>query len=487
MNIKLSDYILENSISSASVEDIMLEQSIAEVEVTSCLLESYFRQYEIALYEEYDTEIEDIEKNVTVEESYSNDEEVIEIEDFFTESKKTETEPEAQETSEKPTEQTGYEIKVKEGHNKVIDQAIEKNQKMSLGSKILKGIGKFIASAVTWFMRAWNRFMGYLAGKKIDKFIKRLENMSKEEKDNFKAEFSTSMCRCVTKEDITVKIGGVFDQLIEFMNGTGKFVLENNLNDKINDPESAEMVRASIGLMGNLKDAIPNDFKLVNVRKPIPIVASGIMSGIFITYSKFMQGQQMFFTNFLKKLGERNKEKIGLTDERMNDLPELTKVVKRYRGLIKIVGTLLTSALNKAEKKSGYIDAGKGEYVELNWDQTYMNLKQWRESTDSKTVKLTRKAIDKKVFISNAADAIAADATAKPVLDLAKVTFSMYKELYAITLNQMSAATRYLGNAIKNIERTISTEAPSSEEPNEKKEVEIAEEYALPDTKYESY
>ena len=374
------------------------------------------------MYEEYDTEIEEIEKNVTVEESYSNDEEVIEIEDFFTESKKTETEPEAQETPEEPTEQKGYEIKVKEGHNKVIDQAIEKNQKMSLGSKILKGIGKFIASAVTWFMRAWNRFMGYLAGKKIDKFIKRLENMSKEEKDNFKAEFSTSMCRCVTKEDITVKIGSVFDQLIEFMKGTGKFVLENNLNDKINDPESAEIVRASIGLMGNLKDAIPNDFKLVNVRKPIPIVASGIMSGIFITYSKFMQGQQMFFTNFLKKLGERNKEKIGLTDERMNDLPELTKVVKRYRGLIKIVGT----------------------------------------------------AIDKKVFISNAADAIAADATAKPVLDLAKVTFSMYKELYAITLNQMSAATRYLGNAIKNIERTISTEAPSSEEPNEKKEVEIA-------------
>ena len=148
MNIKLSDYILENSISSASVDDIMLEQSIAEVEVTSCLLESYFRQYEIALYEEYDTEIEDIEKNVTVEESYSNNEEVIEIEDFFTESKETKTEPEASETT--------YEIKVKEGHNKVIDQAIEKNQKMSLGSKIIKGIGKFIASAVTWFMRACN-------------------------------------------------------------------------------------------------------------------------------------------------------------------------------------------------------------------------------------------------------------------------------------------------------------------------------------------
>jgi hypothetical protein len=48
MTIKLSDYILEQTISDASVDDIMIEQAVAEVEVASAMLEAYFKQ--VAMY-----------------------------------------------------------------------------------------------------------------------------------------------------------------------------------------------------------------------------------------------------------------------------------------------------------------------------------------------------------------------------------------------------------------------------------------------------
>ena len=49
MRIKFSDYILEQSISDASVSDITLEQSIAEAEVSMAICEAYMKQMDMSM------------------------------------------------------------------------------------------------------------------------------------------------------------------------------------------------------------------------------------------------------------------------------------------------------------------------------------------------------------------------------------------------------------------------------------------------------
>ena len=52
MTIKLEDFVLEQTISEASVIDIELEQAVAEVEVASALMEAYFKQLDMIEDEE---------------------------------------------------------------------------------------------------------------------------------------------------------------------------------------------------------------------------------------------------------------------------------------------------------------------------------------------------------------------------------------------------------------------------------------------------
>lgn len=52
MKIKLSDFILEQAISDASVDDIIIEQLSAEVDVCLALMEAYFKQYKMQVVEE---------------------------------------------------------------------------------------------------------------------------------------------------------------------------------------------------------------------------------------------------------------------------------------------------------------------------------------------------------------------------------------------------------------------------------------------------
>ena len=54
MIIKLSDYILEQSISEAEVNDIEIQKDLAEIEVLNCLCEYQFKLMNMNIYVESD-------------------------------------------------------------------------------------------------------------------------------------------------------------------------------------------------------------------------------------------------------------------------------------------------------------------------------------------------------------------------------------------------------------------------------------------------
>jgi hypothetical protein len=107
MTIKLSDYILEQSISQSEIADIAMEQAIAEIEVSMALCEAYFKQQSMGIVQEFD---------------------------------------------------------------------MEKSHP----------IIKFLTSIVNACFRAIMKFSGWVSEKRMNKLIKRLENMSNEEKEKFK-------------------------------------------------------------------------------------------------------------------------------------------------------------------------------------------------------------------------------------------------------------------------------------------------------------
>lgn len=70
MRIKLSDYILEQSISDTSVSDIALEQTKAEIEVSMAICEAYIKQMDMSVVMESSEETNDDEKYVHTKKTF---------------------------------------------------------------------------------------------------------------------------------------------------------------------------------------------------------------------------------------------------------------------------------------------------------------------------------------------------------------------------------------------------------------------------------
>lgn len=136
MIISLSNYIMEQDVSSASIDDIYEEQFAAQFDVASCIAEAYCKQLQM---------LEGVD------------------DDYFTESEYF-----AEEFDNKQTwEATGNKIK-------------------DFFGKIWTAIKNALATVANWFIHMFQKVKGFFTGnteEQVKKAVTKLENMSDEEKD----------------------------------------------------------------------------------------------------------------------------------------------------------------------------------------------------------------------------------------------------------------------------------------------------------------
>ena len=208
MNIKLSDFILEQTVSTASIIDIELEQAVAEVEVGSALLEAYFKQAE--MYEIYQEEFE-IPKGSPRENSERN------LENFRqSKEKSARTEEEIRQALESPAEASEPKMDAatkakltshrdeqdhEQAEEKHMPTAPNYGDNVRVSAMFDKGIKAFFKGIGSWFVKIWTKFIGWISEKRIDSLIKRLDKMTPSDRQTMKVEINLNYNTRVEKDE----------------------------------------------------------------------------------------------------------------------------------------------------------------------------------------------------------------------------------------------------------------------------------------------
>ena len=226
MNIKLSDFILEQTVSTASIIDIELEQAVAEVEVGSALLEAYFKQAEM----------------------YGK---------VYTESLEDEVEnSEIQDATDKK--------QVQQAEKTVMAQSQGTDVKVNTYESGIKAFFKGIGS---WFVKIWTKLIGWISEKRIDSLIKRLDKMTPSDRQTMKVEINLNYNTRVEKDEELS--GTTLDQTktyydVGFILDTGKDFIDILTKMKNNTWVSGEDVNSLISDIDEFKHNLGNTRKFNN-------------------------------------------------------------------------------------------------------------------------------------------------------------------------------------------------------------------------------
>ena len=236
MIIKLSDYIMEQTISTASVDDIEMEQVKAEIEVTSAICEAYFKQLDMMMFMEMDgtetdnTEMRDAVFNrlVAANQAKKSSEEPLPSAKArsvsgLQNSEGTETrEGKILGSAERPVGKfedvndgmsdelsnqndrlpQGKQFKDKKDvtktsadkrsgvYSRMSDELSNQNDRLKKGQQFgskddklaetSKGVGAFFKSIGSWFVKIWTQFIGWISEKRLNSIINKLKKMSAE-------------------------------------------------------------------------------------------------------------------------------------------------------------------------------------------------------------------------------------------------------------------------------------------------------------------
>lgn len=188
MIITMSDYLLEQEISTASCDDIVLEQAIAEFEVSCAIIEAYTKQFMMLEY-----------GNEFYQEKADDDDD-----------------------DEKP----GFFKKIKEGFKHLVD------------------------SIWTFLKNVWGRFMAFLNSGKNKVLNKKLQKMLNDDSEKL-ANFSVSLPEAAVRNIAIEKVSEYTNKFIELVNDReldpSKYAsLTSDLNTILNDwKDLADYVKAN--------------------------------------------------------------------------------------------------------------------------------------------------------------------------------------------------------------------------------------------------
>lgn len=421
MRIKLSDYILEQSISDASASDIVLEQSIAEIEVSMAVCEAYIKQMDIQLYAEAEGPPQPQVSTQPVQQQ-PND---------------------GAEPNQQPSVQTQSQ---NNQHADKLSQLKYKNKHMTVGDKILWYNTVFLGKVWAWFVRAFTNLTAYCAKQHVDEFLKRLQNMPEDQKASFSVRINTIILRTNNANDVMVNIK-------ELKNAVNKLITELEptlqLACSITGVDSNHFKEISEWILPRINDEI----KLPSLNLPEPIYLSYVVSQQFIWVTKFISEGNKLLSDKLKKSID---EHYGVNDSNKNDLVEVKKRLGRLQGLPNIIGAIGMKLMNKIGRKRGYFDAGHPEvYEDLNHQQTVDLIQRLLSFTNNDEVKKEKAAMTKSNFIAKTSEAIAGENVDNVTRAIAKIMFNAYKQFYKVTLMVMSNGTNCIGHIVNVIEKTI--------------------------------
>jgi hypothetical protein len=164
MRIKLSDYILEQSISSFDISNIENEKIMAEIDVISAIIESYIKQTKAMMY----METKDF---MDLVEAADDTEDVAHVSD-------------AENYSESAASDVGKFDKIKDKFGKTVNL-----------------IKRFFKSVWRWIVHSTTRVMSLISNKKLDMLIKKVTSLSDETKEHYKILVPEKLRDCVIYDD----------------------------------------------------------------------------------------------------------------------------------------------------------------------------------------------------------------------------------------------------------------------------------------------
>lgn len=259
MTIKLSDYILEQTISDASVDDIMIEQAVAEVEVASAMLEAYFKQ--VAMYGD----------------GYFQEGRVEDQTDDFEEPDEmpVDNKPTWQRKEDaKPGQQSPYEQSLTGSETETFPAgktgAVDDQGNADLtGKTMLKAIGErgvanFFKAVGNWFVKIWTKFMGWVTEKRMESILKKLDALGQDKLGNMRIELPDRLVAGIMSNDkkipkamsiSTFEAGENFLNILTACKENGSNMTPEQINKLLEDVETFK-----VGLKTKLK-GIRTDLK----------------------------------------------------------------------------------------------------------------------------------------------------------------------------------------------------------------------------------
>ena len=270
MTIKLSDYILEQTISDASVDDIMIEQAVAEVEVASAMLEAYFKQ--VAMYGD----------GYFQEGKYENQQAQQKEQDNFDATKpgaglsptsvgSSDLTPNRV-TMKKPQEQSPYEQSLTGSEtttlpagntNNVDDQGTaDLTGKTMLKAIGERGVANFFKAVGNWFVKIWTKFMGWVTEKRMESILKKLDALGQDKLGNMRIELPDNLVAGIMSNDKTIpkamsistfEAGENFLNILTACKENGSNMTPEQINKLLEDVETFK-----VGLKTKLKEIRTN-------------------------------------------------------------------------------------------------------------------------------------------------------------------------------------------------------------------------------------
>lgn len=334
MTIKLSDYILEQTISDASVDDIMIEQAVAEVEVASCLLEAYFKQ--VDMYGE------GYFQEGKYEETRDREEEEAEAKAEFKavqpggslrpgKTESVDVTPNRV-TMKKPQEQSSYEQPIDGSTNESLPAGktgdVDSQGNVDLtGKTMLKAIGErgvanFFKAVGNWFVKIWTKFMGWVTEKRMESILKKLDALGQDKLGNMRIELPDQLVAGIMSNDkkipkamsiSTFEEGENFLNILTACKENGSNMTPEQINKLLDDVETFK-----VGLKTKLKEIRTNLKEKTKNYKATGSELRNFIKNELDSYRKnknsIAELQKSLKQN--KNIGDELAKKFALTDDK---------------------------------------------------------------------------------------------------------------------------------------------------------------------------
>ena len=315
MVIKMSDYLLEQEISTASCNDILLEQAAAEIEVSSALIDAYCKQA------------------VMLEYAYME-----------------ETESESEEKSEK---------------------------KPGIFKKMGEAIKKFFSGIFSFLRGLWDKVVGFFRHTKVDHMVKKLDDMTPEEKAEFSGAIAPALKEGKGSSELRKRLFGDIAEL------TKRFVelfeaVNTDLNTWTALASDSEKLSEKIAAFREMREGM---------LKSNDMSTSRINQNNWAEYRAWLLDVKKVcddttITDILKTLNKKEitdkfAEALGLTGEKGEDRSNFDALIK----CIKATGNTVTRESGKAVNDiMKMVEAGRDAMVKRRKDQAAEAKKLEREA-----------------------------------------------------------------------------------------------------------